>query len=76
MDLPAPEGPQIIVWPRSPTCKLNRNGVEPLVAAYNRGGLLRGIMAEGFSRCPAQTAVIGRRSATFSVCRRFRRTFL
>ena len=59
-----------------PDVQIEPKGVEPLVAAYNSGGLFLGIMAEGFSRCPAQTAVIGSRSAIFSVCRRLRRTFL
>src|SRR6266496_3213264 len=55
---------------------LNRNGVFPVVAAYRRGGLLGGIKAEGFSRRPAHTEVIGKTSAKFIVCRTTWRTLL
>ena len=67
VDLPAPDGPTISVCPRSETCRFTRKGVAPLVAAKSNGGLCFGIIAEGFSRRPAQTEVIGSMSAKFSV---------
>src|ERR1035438_6573920 len=63
------------VCPRSETCRLTRNGVAPLVAANSSGGLCFGIMADGFSRRPVHTDVIGSMSARFSVCSMIRRTF-
>jgi hypothetical protein len=39
VDLPPPVLPIISVWPTSPTCRLRRNGVAPVVAAYSSGGL-------------------------------------
>src|SRR5579883_360869 len=75
VDFPAPDGPTIRVWPTSETCKLKRNGVAPLVAAYRSVGLPLGISGEGFSRKPAQTEVIGSMSARFNVWSNTRRTF-
>ena len=49
--------------------------VGPLVAAKSSGGLCFGIIADGFSRRPAQTEVIGSISARFNVCSMIRRTF-
>src|SRR6185312_855785 len=74
VDLPAPDGPHINVWPRSDTCKFTRNGVAPAVAAYMSGGLFGGISFEGFSLRPAHTDVIGSRSAIFNVWSSTRRT--
>src|SRR3954471_22608579 len=75
VDLPAPGGPTINVWPRSLTWRLKRNGVAPVVAAYKSAGLLAGIRAEGFSVRPAHREVIGNMSARFNVCSTTRRTF-
>src|SRR5580704_1158116 len=72
--MPAPDGPTTSVWPTSDTCRLKRNGVAPLVAANNKGGLCFGIRAEGFSRRPAHTDVIGSMSARFRVWSRTLRT--
>ena len=46
-----------------------RKGVAPLVAAKTSGGLCLGISADGFSRNPAHTDVIGSMSARLSVCK-------
>ena len=72
--LPAPGGPTTSVCARSPTCRLKRNTVEPVLVAYIKGSLFFGINAEEFTRSPVQIAAIGIQSARFNVCRMMRRT--
>ena len=61
--LPAPVGPTTSVWPTSPTCSENRNGVAPSVRAKNSGGASRCSSRSG----PAQTADNGIMWARLSV---------
>src|SRR5258708_37934212 len=42
VDFPDPGGPTMKVCPISPQRRLKRNGVEPVVAAYNSGGRVGG----------------------------------
>src|SRR5271165_2807290 len=60
---PAPVGPTTRVWPTSPTCSDNRNGVAPSVLANNNGGPPRCSLRSG----PAHTAESGIMWARLSV---------
>ena len=54
--------------------QIEAEGSRPGGRGKQSGGLFFGISADGFSRRPAQTEVIGSMSARFSVCMRTRRT--
>src|SRR5258708_27053537 len=75
VDFPEPGGPTMKVCPISPQCRLKRNGVEPVVAAYNKGGLFGGENGQGFSLFSHHTPLMGRKSPRVSVCKTKRITF-
>ena len=54
VDLPAPVGPNMTVWPRSRTCRFRRNGVAPTVTQCMSAGDSGGDIGHGAVALPVQ----------------------